>query len=67
MLRIKYKIHGKVHSALVSYEHSANIIAGLLIAGATVDSVIGTHLTEFDYDMLIEDVNSLHRKVKDIS
>jgi len=39
MLIIKYKLHGKCHKVRVSYAHSANIIAGLLIAGAVVTTV----------------------------
>jgi len=39
MLIIKYKLNGKCHKVRVSYRHSANIIAGLLIAGAVVTTV----------------------------
>ena len=44
MLIIKYKLNRKQHKVRVSYRHSANIIAGLLQAGAKLVSV-GSKLT----------------------
>ena len=36
---IKYKLHGKQYKCRVTYKNSANIVAGLLIAGAQVIAV----------------------------
>ena len=41
LLVIRYKVKGKIHRTRVTYKASANIIAGLIMAGAIVLTAIG--------------------------
>ncbi len=67
LLTLKYKLHGKTFKSRVTYQHSANIIAGLLISGAEIYTAIGETpavtpaISEYSYDQLLDETNAVNR------
>jgi len=64
LLAIKYKIHDKTYKTRVTYKHSANIIAGLIQAGAKITTAVcdtPVKITEYQYDQQLDDVNEIYR------